>query len=37
MQLADQGLPSWSHTVESGCRFYIRNQAMLAAYDLRSR
>ena len=36
-QIADQGLPSWSHTVVSGGRLYIRNQATLTVYDLRAR
>jgi len=33
--IADQGLPSWSHPVISGGRMYLRNQNVLAAYDIR--
>jgi len=36
-QIADQGLPSWSHPVVSGGRLYIRNQGQLTAYDVRAR
>jgi outer membrane protein assembly factor BamB len=36
-RIADQGLPSWAHPVVSGGRLYIRNQATLAAYDVRAR
>jgi outer membrane protein assembly factor BamB len=36
-QIADQGLPSWSHPVVSGGRLYIRNQNQLTAYDVRAR
>ena len=32
--IPDQGLPSWSHPVVSGGRLYIRNQGMLAAYNV---
>lgn len=32
----DQGLPSWAHPVVCGGRLYIRNQSMLACYDLRT-
>ncbi len=35
--IADQGLPSWAHPVVSGGRLYIRNQGVLAAYDVRAR
>jgi outer membrane protein assembly factor BamB len=35
-QIADQGLPSWSHPVVSGGRLYIRNQGTLTVYDVRS-
>jgi outer membrane protein assembly factor BamB len=35
--IADQGLPSWAHPVVSGKRLYIRNQSVLAAYDIRPR
>lgn len=36
-EIADQGLPSWSHPVVSGGRLYIRNQGVLTAYDVRAR
>ena len=36
-EIADQGLPSWSHPVISGGRMYIRNQNVLTAYDVRAR
>jgi outer membrane protein assembly factor BamB len=36
-EIADQGLPSWAHPVVSGGRLYIRNQRVLAAYDIRTR
>ena len=36
-QIADQGLPSWSHPVVSGGRLYIRNQSTLGVYDVRAR
>ena len=36
-KIADQGWPSWAHPVVSGGRLYIRNQGMLAAYDVRAR
>jgi outer membrane protein assembly factor BamB len=36
-RIADQGWPSWAHPVVSGGRLYIRNQATLAAYDIRAR
>jgi outer membrane protein assembly factor BamB len=36
-QIADQGLPSWAHPVVSGKRLFIRNQNVLAAYDVRAR
>lgn len=29
-----QGLPSWAHPVVSGGRLYIRNQGVLASYDI---
>jgi outer membrane protein assembly factor BamB len=34
-EIPDQGLPSWAHPVVIGGRLYIRNQTMLAAYDIR--
>jgi outer membrane protein assembly factor BamB len=33
----DQGWPSWAHPVVSGGRLYIRNQEMLASYDVRAK
>jgi len=36
-KIADQGLPSWAHPVVSGGRLYIRNQAILTAYDVRQK
>ena len=36
-EIADQGLPSWAHPVVAGGRLYIRNQNILAAYDVRAR
>ena len=36
-QIADQGLPSWAHPVVSGKRLFVRNQNVLAAYDIRAR
>jgi outer membrane protein assembly factor BamB len=33
----DQGLPSWAHPVVSGGRLYIRNQGVLAAYDVKAK
>lgn len=35
--IRDQGYPSWAHPVISGGRLYLRNQGMLAAYDIRAR
>lgn len=35
--IADQGLPSWAHPVVSGGRLYLRNQGILASYDIRAR
>jgi outer membrane protein assembly factor BamB len=35
--IRDQGYPSWAHPVISGGRLYLRNQGMLAAYDIRQR
>jgi outer membrane protein assembly factor BamB len=34
-EISDQGWPSWAHPVVSGGRLYIRNQKMLASYDIR--
>jgi outer membrane protein assembly factor BamB len=36
-EIADHGLPSWSHPVVSGGRLYVRNQNELTAYDVRAR
>jgi outer membrane protein assembly factor BamB len=36
-QIADQGLPSWSHPVVSRGRLFIRNQNTLTVYDVRAR
>jgi outer membrane protein assembly factor BamB len=33
-KIADQGLPSWAHPVVCGGRLYIRNQGILACYDV---
>ena len=35
--LRDQGWPSWAHPVISGGRLYLRNQGILAVYDIRAR
>jgi outer membrane protein assembly factor BamB len=35
-EIPDRGLPSWAHPVVSGGRLYIRNQNMLASYDVRA-
>src|SRR5262249_3591513 len=34
-KIADQGWPSWYHTVVCGGKFYIRNQGTLACYDVK--
>ena len=34
-KIADQGLPSWAHPVISDGKLYIRNQQVLAAYDVK--
>jgi outer membrane protein assembly factor BamB len=36
-EIRDQGAPSWAHPVVSGGRLYIRNQGILASYDIRAR
>ena len=36
-QIADQGQPSWAHPVVCGGRLYIRNQGMLACYDIKAK
>jgi outer membrane protein assembly factor BamB len=35
--IADQGWPSWAHPVVSGGRLYVRNQNVLASYDVRAK
>lgn len=36
-QIADQGLPSWAHPVVCGGKLYIRNQGVLACYDIKAK
>jgi outer membrane protein assembly factor BamB len=36
-EIADQGLPSWAHPVVCGGKLYIRNQGVLACYDIKAR
>lgn len=36
-RIEDQGWPSWAHPVVSGGRFYIRNQGMLACYNIKAK
>jgi len=36
-QIADQGWPSWAHPVVCGGKFYIRNQGVLACYDIKAK
>ncbi len=36
-QIADQGWPSWAHPVVCGGRLYIRNQGVLACYDIKAK
>jgi len=36
-QIADQGWPSWAHPVVAGGRLYLRNQGVLAAYNISAR
>jgi hypothetical protein len=35
--IADQGWPSWAHPVISDATLYIRNQGVLASYDVKAR
>jgi outer membrane protein assembly factor BamB len=35
--IRDQGWPSWAHPAISGGRLYIRNQNVLASYDVRAK
>jgi outer membrane protein assembly factor BamB len=34
--IADRGWPSWAHPAVSGGRLYVRNQDVLASYDVRA-
>jgi outer membrane protein assembly factor BamB len=34
--IEDQGLPSWAHPVVCGGRLYIRNQSILACYNVKA-
>jgi hypothetical protein len=36
-RIADQGWPSWAHPVISDGTLYIRNQGVLASYDVKAR
>ncbi len=36
-RIADEGWPSWAHPVVSGGKLYIRNQGVLASYDVKAR
>jgi outer membrane protein assembly factor BamB len=36
-QITDQGWPSWAHPVICGGKFYIRNQGVLACYDVKAK
>jgi len=36
-QIADQGWPSWAHPVVAGGALYIRNQGVLASYNVKAR
>ena len=35
--IADQGWPSWAHPVVAGGRLFVRNQNVLATYDVRAK
>ncbi len=35
--IADQGWPSWSHPVVCGGKLYVRNQGVLACYDIKGK
>jgi outer membrane protein assembly factor BamB len=35
--IADQGWPSWAHPVVCGSKLYIRNQGVLACYDIKAK
>jgi hypothetical protein len=34
-RISDQGWPAWAHPAVSNGRLYIRNQAVITAYNLR--
>jgi len=34
-KIADQGWPSWAYPVVCGGKLYIRNQGVLASYNIR--
>ena len=34
-QISDQGQPSWAHPVICGGKLYIRNQGVLASYNIK--
>lgn len=36
-EIADQGRPSWAHPVVCGGRLFLRNQGVLACYDIKAR
>jgi outer membrane protein assembly factor BamB len=36
-KIADQGWPSWAHPVVCGGKLFIRNQGVLACYDIKAR
>jgi outer membrane protein assembly factor BamB len=36
-RIGDQGWPSWAHPVVAGGTLFIRNQGVLAAYDIKAR
>jgi outer membrane protein assembly factor BamB len=36
-KIADQGWPSWAHSVVCGAKFFIRNQGVLACYDIKAK
>jgi outer membrane protein assembly factor BamB len=36
-EIADQGWPSWAHPVVCGGKLYIRNQGVLACYDIKAK
>jgi outer membrane protein assembly factor BamB len=36
-EITDQGWPSWAHPVVHGGRLYIRNQGVLACYDIKAK